>query len=225
MKPKEYIKKFGFDSELKYSKDLFVGDLAADFVASVEAKKSMHIVPALERSYVEMEEKYRRIVVGSVLTKQQQDEIWKLFTTRVYFPYRTAKCGGDFNKMKHNYRYETDPVYKKKHDNYLFAKKMADYDREWFENFRMEQEDIFRERMENFWRMLGGFSNKADIQAHLNELDITRSEYDTESNKIDLVKRKYRAISMTRHPDQGGDPEAFIRATQAKDALLKILAA
>ena len=227
MKPREYIKKFGFDSVLKYSRNLFISDLAADFISLIDSKKSMHPFKAFEVSMVEIREKFDRIVVGSILTQQEQGDVWKQFSSRVIFPLRDQRFG-DFTKARHEYRYATDNEYRRKHDSWQMHKREEEW---WEEEMKRLREDNRRRmeeefgRREDFFRNLLGRLRGEDIFSHLIELEINTDGWSSWNidEKTTALKDAYRTLSKAHHPDLGGDSEKFIKVKTSYNALMDTL--
>ena len=57
-------------------------------------------------------------------------------------------------------------------------------------------------------------------------MDSTPSHYDVlgvpeaSSASTESIKRAYKSLALSLHPDRGGDADAFVRVTRAWDCLL-----
>jgi len=77
-----------------------------------------------------------------------------------------------------------------------------------------------RENLFDWWSFIGSQEIKADksqYQYYFSALNLT-----TESKEED-VKKMYRTLSMTKHPDKGGNKEEFVELTEAKNKCLEYL--
>ena len=206
MKVKEYLRKYRLTNQKFFDRKEFINDLTIDLVDYLQPMilKDHFTIPGWDRCVMMLKQKWDGIFNKSCLRKDESDPFWKYF-------YATVVC-----KLRDFYF----PAYKRELDKKKqeWEKKKREKER-WEEMWRRNQErerawfnDFFENSFNGFLRNLLGGSK---VSQCLKTLGLTREEMNAEK-----IKAVYREKVKSCHPDQGGDPDEFIKITDAKEYLL-----
>lgn len=261
MKTKEYIKKYELSVSDSFDHNMFIGDLAIDFIALVEfsrAKASEFTTRNFETCVEQIRDKFDSVNNKTVgfIPEYVWDKFYKSVVTEArkeLFPEDEARrnkildmsddeltefvnsYGFFFYSPSHQYRHiesvktrDWEKANKLHNEILLFALGELDIrlkraekiykekrQKEWEEESRKYREQRQREH-DWFNRLLFGslFSGMAVPSESFKMLGIADSYSEEE------VKKAYRTLSLKHHPDRGGNQQAFIDLTEAKNKCL-----
>ena len=98
----------------------------------------------------------------------------------------------------------------------------------WQDNYIFLKQESYKKRQKSF-QDFERFNNMRESVKQSKELEKQRESRELlslpSSGKLTLsqIKNAYKKMVKTEHPDLGGNDERFIRVTEAKDALMKII--
>lgn len=198
MTTKEYVIKYSLDKTNQVSQDEFIADFTSEFMALLEVGKGNEKFKGFENAARAIKMKWDAVSVKTA--GGLSEKLWSYFNREVIF------------RMK----YELFPKEVEKQE--AEAKQKQEYQEQ---RHRWAEEAKQRER-----RMFDGFYS-AFVNAILRKGIRNNIHYEVmglpETATAEDVKKKYKELALTHHPDRGGKHEDFIRITEAKNKLLAIL--
>jgi hypothetical protein len=216
MKPKEYIKKYNLFEQSHFDRDGFVQDFKADIESYIQNQGGMKITPAKwENLVTDFNNKLKNIFNGSKVPVEATDKFWGFIFATVIIPKREAIFGKNYKQAKLDYKYKTDPDFRRRFDCWQMHKDNEQWEREFFsQSYKRAYEEMF----ENFRKAISRqFIDISLILQARNTLGIPEDE----DLSVDLINFAYRERAMLYHPDRGGDSEKFIEVGKAKEILMQ----
>ena len=197
MKPKEYITKYNLSETNVFNHNDFVFDLTSDFVTLLDVgngkKNFMGYENAVRAIRMKWDAIHNKTVNGGL-----PDKLWNYFYAVV------------IAKTKEQLFPEQ---MKAKRDE---KERKARIRGEW-ERFYEEQD---REFGDWFWKSIFIGLLMGGVAKPESSFDVLGLDHDASAED---VKKKYRELSMVHHPDKGGNAQAFMNITEAKNKLLAYL--
>lgn len=196
MKPTEYIEKYNLDKSSRFSHSDFIADLTSDFIALLEINKADNNLKGFDNALrcVKMKFDAIKAKTGTALN----EKLWNFFFATVVAPMRETMCPKDME------------VRRRANEAKRLAreawKKSRDAERQW-------ENDFYSDLFSRFFKT---------EEKPINELILLQLNHVAEIT-ANVVNKAYRELAKTHHPDKGGNQEAFIAITNAKNRCLSWL--
>ena len=216
MKPKEYIKQFGLDNKLgHFNRSLLCQQLQEDFAQLLAANSQVNYIH-FENATKLIKQKFDNIFRDSSLSEEAKDKFWKFFFATKIIPIRNTYFGfKSWKEIKLEYKLKTDKDFRRSYETAKFFEKLYTRYSQLFEEELREQAQYFKQRLnDHIFNPLE--SRERDLQISKSLLGFSEED----SLEENFIKRQFRIMPLTCHPDTGGDSEAFLKLTAARDFLL-----
>jgi len=220
LKPKEYVRKYGFDRYVgfvsKDSKSEFLSDLANDFSTSVEYLATINQLSyeRFKNCIKEIKQKWDSIS-NKMKGEGLSEGFWKYFFATVIVPMRDQMFGEYLKKKE-------DAWKQKKREREEFNKRYWGYaggESEYAYHRRKADEYFGAYAFYNIWkRLMGDFTFGTTPTTKFEVLGIS-----PEGATIETVNISFREKIRIYHPDKGGDKETAMALIEAKNECLKYL--
>ncbi len=207
MKPKEYINKYHLDVTENFNHADFISDFTADFMTVIEFLQEKN---QLSFSRFNVVVKEIRAKWDGISNKCKgtglPDKLWSYFYATVVGKTKDNLFGELLRKKKEVHE-QKQREWKERHE----------WENNFHDNFRAE---FFHRIYENLFGSHSGFFAGFELSTPASSFGILGLE---SSASIDDVKSAYRKLSLTHHPDKGGDRSMFEKIMEAKNKCLMYL--
>ena len=198
MKPKEYVRKYKLNIDDNFNHNEFINDFTHDFLSLIELCRTSKDwnYTKFKNCMSQIRDKWDRI--HRKTNGQLPEKLWKYFYATIVGPMRDKEFP-DWNKKK------TNPWDEWQKKQSYFGGNYSNYS------------NFFNEAIHNLLSMLIGNNSKPENK-YYNILQI-----DLEEESIEVVKKSYKILAKTYHPDCGGNAKQFLEITEAKNRILEYL--
>lgn len=206
MKPKEYIRKYKLDSDIKFDHNLFTVDLAQDFINTIEYLQEVKQLNynRFQTCVKEIKTKFDGIV-NKAKAHTDWEKLWKYFYATTIVKIRDKLFSEYLEKQKRQRE--------RKSTGNIFGGLFSE---DFFEG--LSSGTFYASWSDTIWteRLKGLLSVPQPISAF--------TTLGLESNCTEKdVQTKYRELALQHHPDKGGNKEKFIELIEAKNKCLVYL--
>jgi hypothetical protein len=216
MKPKEYVKKYHLEETVYFDRNKFIDDILDDFKAMLGSYPKLNTT-IFQNCINNIEVKFNNIFANTQVTVEARDKFWKYFFAACIIPIRNIYFP-DWGDAVLQHRLKTDKDFARRYECYQMHKEMEDFERKFYRNM---WEEAFRERQEEFMKMLGLHQNMQYVHDACAFMGIQFNEL-----TADVLKTRYRQLAKMTHPDVDVSIQShdqFVSLSNAKEILEKYL--